>query len=248
MTIPISHYCEKARWALDRAGIAYTEERHVQGVHRIVARKLSGGLTVPVLVTDAGPVAESAQILEWVDRRSPAEHGLFPSDRGAHAEVARLCQRFDEVLGPRGRRLLYVNMFNARDMTLNVNNQGVPRWEDRAIRVGWPLITRLVRRVLDITPGIEVEDERVVFSELDYVAELLADGRPYLAGDRFSAADLTFAALCSPLIAPPEYGIVLPQPETLPPAIATLMQRARDHPAGSFALKQFAEHRRETLA
>ena len=28
VTIPISHYCEKARWALERAGIAYREERH----------------------------------------------------------------------------------------------------------------------------------------------------------------------------------------------------------------------------
>ena len=35
ITIPISHYCEKARWALDRAGIGYREERHVQIVHRV---------------------------------------------------------------------------------------------------------------------------------------------------------------------------------------------------------------------
>jgi hypothetical protein len=26
--IPISRYCEKARWALDRSGIAYREECH----------------------------------------------------------------------------------------------------------------------------------------------------------------------------------------------------------------------------
>src|SRR5215210_3065100 len=39
VTLPISHYCEKARWALERAGIAYREERHVQGVHRIAARR-----------------------------------------------------------------------------------------------------------------------------------------------------------------------------------------------------------------
>jgi glutathione S-transferase len=35
VTIPISHHCEKARWALERAGIPYREERHVQGIHRI---------------------------------------------------------------------------------------------------------------------------------------------------------------------------------------------------------------------
>ena len=39
ITIPISHYCEKARWALDRAGLAYREERHVQGVHQVVSKR-----------------------------------------------------------------------------------------------------------------------------------------------------------------------------------------------------------------
>jgi glutathione S-transferase len=29
VTIPISHYCEKARWSLERAGLEYREERHV---------------------------------------------------------------------------------------------------------------------------------------------------------------------------------------------------------------------------
>jgi glutathione S-transferase len=42
ITIPISHYCEKARWALERAGIAYREERHIQGVHMVAARRAAG--------------------------------------------------------------------------------------------------------------------------------------------------------------------------------------------------------------
>ncbi len=41
LTIPISHYCEKARWALDRAGLDYVEERHVQGVAPVY------GVTLP---------------------------------------------------------------------------------------------------------------------------------------------------------------------------------------------------------
>ena len=59
VTIPISHYCEKARWALERAGIKYREERHVQGIHRIAARRAGGGATVPVLVTPDGVLGDS---------------------------------------------------------------------------------------------------------------------------------------------------------------------------------------------
>jgi hypothetical protein len=35
VAIPISPFCEEARWALERAGLEYREERHVRGIHRI---------------------------------------------------------------------------------------------------------------------------------------------------------------------------------------------------------------------
>jgi glutathione S-transferase len=244
ITIPISHYCEKARWALDRAGMDFKEERHVQAIHRFVARRAGGGLTVPVLVTPEGAIGDSAEILAWVDRRTPDEqHRLFPAEPGARAEAERLCARFDEVLGPKGRRLMYVHMFSTPAVALRFNNEGVPAWEDRAIRYGWPLARRIVERVLEIRPGIEVEDEAAVWREFDHVAELLADGRPYLCGERFGAADLTFAALSAAVLVPPEYGVALPQPDVLPAGMATLVERAHAHPAGRYALAVFATHR-----
>jgi glutathione S-transferase len=247
ITIPISHYCEKARWALERAGLDYTEERHVQGVHSIVARRAGGGVTVPVLVTAEGSIGESAEILAWVDGHVSAEHRLFPAERATRLEALALCRRLDEVLGPRGRRLMYVHMLAQRRLALGFNNEGVAAWEDRAVRWGWPLMGRMIGRVLDIRPGVEVEDEAAVWHELDFVAERLSDGRPYLGGERFGAADLTFAALSSALIVPPEYGTPLPQPDVLPTATATLVRRAREHPAGRHALAMFARHRRELV-
>ena len=59
ITIPISHYCEKARWALDRAGIGYRERAHLQLIHRIAARRAGGGTTVPVLICADGVLPES---------------------------------------------------------------------------------------------------------------------------------------------------------------------------------------------
>jgi glutathione S-transferase len=247
VTIPISHYCEKARWALERVGMPYREERHVQGVHQIVARRAGGGITVPVLVTPGGVIGDSAEILAWVDQRTHPGHQLFPSESGARGEVECLCRRFDEGLGPRGRRLMYVHMLADVKLALRFNNAGVPGWEDRFIRYGWPVAQRYVKRVLGIHPGIEIEDEAAVFGELDHVAELLSDGRPYLCGEQFGAADLTFAALCASVIVPPTYGVPLPQPDVLSPGMAALVERAHEHPAGRYALALFAEHRRVTV-
>src|ERR1035437_1750966 len=118
-------------------------------------------------------------------------------------------------------------MLAQRELMLDFNNRGVPRWEDRALRWGWPLAVGFVSRALGIRPGVEVQDEAVVWQELDSVAELLSDGRPYLCGDRFGAADLTFAALCAPVILPSDYGVALPQPEVVAPATAALVGRGR---------------------
>jgi glutathione S-transferase len=244
LTLPISHYCEKARWALERAGMPYREERHVQGIHQRAALRAGGSKTVPVLVCEDRVIGESAEILDWVDERIPPEHRLFPSDPAARGEVQSLCERLDEVLGPRGRRLMYVRMFVDPKLALRFNNHGVPYWEDRAIRMGWPMFRRLVERELGIRPGLEVTDEAAVFAEFDFVAESLSDGRPYLCGESFSAADLTFACLASALVVPPQYGVPLPQPELLPTGMKALVSRAREHPAGSYALAMFAEHRR----
>jgi glutathione S-transferase len=247
VTIPISHYCEKARWALERAGIPYREERHVQGIHRIAARRAGGGRTTPVLVTPEGALGESEEILRWVDGRTPPEQRLFPCEPAERAEVERLSRRFDERLGPRGRRFMYVKMLAQPELMMRFNNQGVPRWEDRALRLGWPLAVRFLGRALGIRPGVEVEDEAVVWSELDFVAELLSDGRTHLCGDRFTAADLTFAALSASVVVPPVYGVPLPQPDVLPPDMAAFVERIRDHPAGRYALALFSERRREPV-
>ena len=87
VTIPISHFCEKARWALERAGLEYREERHVQGIHRIASRRAGGSGTVPVLVADEGVFGESEEILRYADARLEESERLFPADGELRDEV-----------------------------------------------------------------------------------------------------------------------------------------------------------------
>ena len=139
---------------------------------------------------------------------------------------------------------MYIHMLAERELMLRFNNQGVPPWEDRVLRLGWPLAVRWARRALAIRPGIDADDEAAVWREFDFVAEMLADGREHLCGKQFGAADLTFAALSASVVVPPIYGVPLPQPDLLPAQTATLVERAREHPAGRYALALFAERRR----
>ena len=79
ITIPVSHYCEKVRWALNRVDIPFIEEPHMPPFHRFATRKFAtrsanstviqnerkmssknrlisgivGGQSVPVLITQS---------------------------------------------------------------------------------------------------------------------------------------------------------------------------------------------------
>lgn len=240
ITIPISHFCEKARWALHRAGLDYREERHVQGVHQLAAKRAGGGITTPVLVADEGVYPESEDILRYADTYLPAERRLFPADDG---EVVALSRSLDEGLGPDGRRVMYAHMLPQRELMLDVNNQGVPGWEDRMLRATFPVISGYIKNALGVTETTIAHDEPRVWAVFDEIGERLGDGRRYLLGDRFTAADLTFAALASPAVCPPEYTVRLPQLEELPPQLADVIERFRLHPAGVFALRLFREER-----
>lgn len=244
VTIPISHYCEKARWALDRAELDYREERHVQGVHRVAARRAGGGQTVPVLVAPEGVFAESEEILAYADRHLPDDRRLFPVDEAERREVESVSRWLDEGLGPDGRRLMYAHMLEQRTLMLRFNNQGVPTWEGHALRLTWPVTTRWAKRELSVKADTKQVDLRNVREAFDAIAERLDAGGGYLCCGRFTAADLTFAALSASVLVPPQYGVPLPQPELLPRPLGLLIEDLRTHPAGRRALELFAEERR----
>jgi glutathione S-transferase len=243
ITIPISHYCEKARWALDRAGVAYRERPHMQVIHWVAVRRAGGRMTAPVLVCDGGVYPESADIVEFADARAPVDRRLFPEDPELADEVRALERDFDERLGPHGRRWMYNEVRGRRDLLMAYGTTGVPAWERRALPVVYPAVTRVIDRYLDITPATAAQSKREVEAVFDAVAERLADGRRYLVGDRFTAADLTFAALAGAVLMPPEYSVPLPQPDELPAAMAAKVRELRAHPAGAHALAMFRHER-----
>jgi glutathione S-transferase len=243
ITIPISHFCEKARWALDRTGVPYVEHAHLQVFHRFAVRRAGGGTTAPVLVSGDRVLADSSDILEALSAQATPERRLFPDDTQAAEEVRALEDDFDERLGPDGRRWMYYELRGRRDIARDFGCTGIPAWQRRSLPLVYPMAARIIDRVLDVTPETAEKSKAAVDATFDEVGERLEDGRPYLCGERFTAADLTFAALAAPLVMPLEYGVPLPQPDDLPTQMAAEVRDLRAHPAGEFALRMFRDER-----
>mgnify|MGYP001462179660 CR=1 FL=1 len=64
ITIGFSHFCEKARWALDRTALEYSEDDHVPLFHWRASFGAGGTRTVPVLVTP-GRVLKDSKLVRF---------------------------------------------------------------------------------------------------------------------------------------------------------------------------------------
>ncbi|NGY05022.1 glutathione S-transferase family protein [Solimonas terrae] len=240
ITIPLSHYCEKARWALDRAALPYREEPHIPLLHRL-STKRSGGGTVPVLIHAGRCFVESTAILVLADNFSGG--ALYPQDAGQRHQVESLVARFDRELGPHTRRWAYAQLLSDTALLRRIWATRAPRAETLLLPVIVPLARRLVRAGYRVTPESgqrSIERVHGIFREVE---ERLRDGRRYLVGDRFSAADLGFAALAAPVLFPAGCRAVLPALDEVPAAVREEVLRLRDTDAGRFALRLYLQER-----
>jgi glutathione S-transferase len=243
LTIPMSHYCEKARWGLAHAGLEYVEEAHLQVFHYGPVRRHSKAGKVPVLVADGQAIADSTAILQYLDRRHvPEARRLYPE--ALRAEVEALEERFDEQLGIETRRWVYYHwMTLPARAVLRTAAQNTPAWERAAAPLLFPMMRRFLNTHLGITAEAVAAGHATITALFDEVGARLADGRPYLLGERFTAADLSFACMAAPVLLPPEYGIRLPTLEESPAAAQPEVRAWREHPAGRFALRLYRERR-----
>ena len=243
ITIPFSHYCEKARWALERAGVAYEEEPHPPIVHYRATFSRGAGRTVPVLVDGATVYADSTEIVAFAQERAPAARKLLPASPELRAQALALEELFDRSLGPAVRRVAYFYLLTEPELCRRLFAERASRMDRALVRAAGGLVTRFLAQGLGINPrgaARSLERLREVFAQVN---SRLSDGRTFLLGDSFGVADLTFAALSAPLLFPAGYGGPTPSYEECPPSLRALVDELRGQPAGAHVLRMYSAYR-----
>jgi glutathione S-transferase len=246
--IRISHYSEKARWALDYKGVEPELRAPPPGVHMLVALALTRGRhkTFPVLQLDGQTVGDSTAIIAALEKRFP-EPALYPEDPEERRRALELEDWFDEELGPHIRLLVFHEATRDPELLAEAVVPDVPR-PLRRVRGAGVAAARYVstfvgwRYGVKSTEAAELARGRVMAALDRLEAEL--DGNEYLVGDRFSVADLTAAALFYPLVLPPE-GPLLPDP---PEGFKSFLAPLEDREGCRWVEEMFRRHRRPESA
>ena len=154
-------------------------------------------------------IGDSTRIIAALERLRP-EPALYPSDPGERHRALEIEEFFDEEFGPQLRLLVIHHMlpdprllFGAFAPDLSAAGRGFARST-------YPLVRRRITRLFEIDEGtVERAWAKCRAACERFAAELQPTG--HLVGDAFTVADLTVAALCSPVVAPPEYPYPQPQ-------------------------------------
>ena len=221
----ISHYAEKARWALEFKGIEHTKTTLLPGAHILRVKRLTGKTTVPVLLHNGRAIRNSSAIISYLDAQFSAKQ-LTPKDP-KHAEEALEWERFaDKELGPHVRRYCYHYLLERPDDVIPLIGSGTSPMSKRMLKFGFPILRKLMRKSMNINPKSAERSKQKIDSALNTIQQKLTTREsafPYLVGDQFSRADLAVCALLAPLTRPEQYGV--PWPTELPTELENAVEQ-----------------------
>jgi glutathione S-transferase len=237
--IPLSHYNEKVRWALDYKAIAH--RRRVLGPDYLIRTwRATGQGKLPILWLDGLAIADSTRIIAALEERYP-EPPLYPQDTAARQHALGLEDDLDETLGPALRATIVTPLFrNDADIALRVLTTGMPEKAYRTLRPLLGIFPSFYRFRHKVREANLEKDRAVVAAALDRI-EQQRQGHPYLVGEAFTVADLTAAALLGALLQPPE--IQYPLQVELPPYLQDYRATVQRHPAAQWAVGIYRLHR-----
>jgi glutathione S-transferase len=199
--IPLSHYSEKVRWALDYKGIAH--RRRVLGPDYLIRAWRATGQGV--LWLDGRAIADSTRIIAALEEHYP-EPPLYPFDTVMRQRALALEDDLDETLGPALRAAIVTPLFrHDPDIALRVLTTGMGGRAYRTLRPLlriFPLLYRFRHSISDNNLG---RDRITVAAALNRIEHELQN-RAYLVGETFTVADLTAAALLGALLQPPRFS------------------------------------------
>ena len=237
--IPLSHFSEKVRWALDYKGIAH--RRQVLGPGYLFrAWRATGRGKLPILFLDGRPICDSTRIIAALEERHPRPP-LYPADAEARRRALALEDEFDEGLGPALRAAVVTPLFQRDpDLAMRLLTTGMPEQTYQALRPLVRVFPAYYRMRHKISAAALEADRATVSTALDRI-ERERQGRPYLVGEAFTIADLTAAALLSPLLQPPE--IQYPAQVKMPAYMQEYEAGVLKHPAAQWAMGVYRRHR-----
>jgi len=243
ITFPPSLDCELARFLLAHYGVRHSEEPHAFIFSFFVTLWHAHTVIFPVLYGDSVALVGPWAIAEFFDRRCAKNLCLIPNTTRERRQLASDWLLFSQTLAFATARFAYYHLLPHRDIMTRPLSLGAPSYESRIVAAGYPIFSAALSRLLSLSEEKSLDSLEQVRTVFNWVDIRLSFSKGYLVGDRLSLSDISFAVAAAPVVMPAEYGGAIPNLGEMPLAMKAVIKEMREHPAGHFALRIYAQCR-----
>jgi glutathione S-transferase len=241
-TFNLSHFSEKARWALDYEGIAYEEKILLPGPHQLTTRRIAKKTEVPILEHDGKRVQGSGAILDYIaDQLGGGK--LTPRSAEERARSLELERELDQAFGRGVQRVVYSELLKPEHASKVVDlwSDNGPKWARTFYGFAFPVIASVVKRMYQTNDLALVAQSQEHFLKVMDTLDAQLARTPYLGGEQPSRLDITAAALLGPICQPKEHHVRWP---AAPPALQPFEAQLKVRPTWRHVLEMYRKHRR----
>lgn len=238
----ISHFCEKARWALDYMGINYQLKIIAPGTHIQIAKRLGlkRGAT-PFLEVGDTVIQGSDAIIDWAETQSSMRSLTNPN---IEQDIRKIESRLDEQLGVHIRRWFYSEaVLDHPNIVKPIFLKDLSIWEKCKFSIKWPVIQKRMITGMDLGVEQGLASFEIVKNEIAWL-ESLIKSHSYLTGEHITRADISAAALIAPIVKPkthPTAHLI-----NLPPRIQQQIKQLEASPVLNWVEQLYQSHRSES--
>jgi len=205
---PVSHFCEKVRWALAYKRLPYKSKNMLPGLHTKKMMKMTGQSSVPVLKDGKNVVAHSSDILSYLDEQFP-RFSLTPEDESEHAKAMEIEAWADKDVGPAVRLLCYAILLERPDLLVPMFTYQGPWYGGFVAQRIFPKVRDALIKRLPITEESIAASKKNLHTVVETFTANYADDA-FMVGKSLSRADVAMASLWAPLFRMGKYGVEWP--------------------------------------
>jgi glutathione S-transferase len=235
----ISHFCEKARWALDYLQIEHDVVHLAPALHSKLAKKLGlKSSSLPILKLGEEVIQGSEKVIDWAEEQSDNSLKAVGDNRRAQ----EIEDRLGDGIGVHTRRMFYSEALIEHSATVRpIFMKDLPVIPKAFTWLMWPVIRRKMISRMDLGKEQGEQSVKIIDQELTWLESMLFESDGYLLGNTFSRVDLSAAALLARLASPPDHPSF--KFMVRPPRVQKLTEDWYDRPALTWVRAVYSQHR-----
>jgi glutathione S-transferase len=231
---------ETSRLLLAHYDASYVERDHMFGWVSLLAMLHGGGAFIPYLYGGGLKLTGPRPIADHFDPALPEPSRLIPADAALSAQVEADWKTFNGQMGADTAVFSYFHLLPERKLMSPIFADPVPPIEALLTPILYPVLRMAFTKLLHLSPEAAAAAEARIRSTFADTDKRVADGRPYLCGERMTLGDIGLAAASAPLLLPPGYGAKMPPIEAMPAPVAALMRDLQQSPTGGFVKRLYS--------